>query len=388
MAHERGQSEQNALNKAFSDPAQSFNTVMKGFDGANYPALSVEADGSLNVNAALGDLTLDTVPYGITYGPLTDSGYFYLAYQDGTGAWYMKRKDTTTTQWQYVKGTSDIATNWANRASLTWTDYDGQDGIETAVGVVSTDVASNGKHLATEATLEEINQKINPDASGITDSVAKQLEDIKGFISSADTRLSQIEGKQDTQIAQIDGVKEARTQTPTQADALNVQIGPGDPISNIPVVMEFEHHQVHEGETYRIVRASTGLGTGTIKFAIDVPTGVYPHFIFGASVYGGAVKISIYKDATYTGGSALTAYNRNRNSANTPGTTAKYSVTSTDGDLIDAFYAGSGTKASGDGRARTEWILAPGHTYRVDMVGQAAGTDAIIELDWYEDLGV
>lgn len=41
---------------------------------------------------------------------------------------------------------------------------------------------------------------------------------------------------------------EPRSQTPT-GNALNVQIGPGDPISNIPVVMDFEHHQVHEGET-------------------------------------------------------------------------------------------------------------------------------------------
>lgn len=42
---------------------------------------------------------------------------------------------------------------------------------------------------------------------------------------------------------------EARKQTPT-GNALNVQIGPGDVISNIPVVMDFGQHQIHEGESH------------------------------------------------------------------------------------------------------------------------------------------
>jgi len=340
MAHERGQSEQNALNKAFSDPAQSFNTVMKGFDGANYPALSVEADGSLNVNAALGDLTLDTVPYGITYGPLTDSGYFYLAYQDGTGAWYMKRQNTTTYAWQYVKGTSDIATNWGNRASLTWTDYDTQNGIETATGVLGNDVHITGDTvgLAKDSTFTDL--------------------------------------------------IEARSNTPTKTDAINVQIGPGDPISNIPVVMEFEHHQVHEGESYLASLEQLSLGTGTVKFSVDVPANKYPHLIMSVDIYNGAALCRKYHTATYTGGSTMTAYNRNRNSANTPSITIKSGVTSSDGTLFESFFAGSGKTTSGGGRSMSEVILKAGSTYKFEVVGQDAQTKAVINFLWYEDLGV
>lgn len=50
MAHERGQSEQAALNKGFNDAGQALEVIMKGFDGTSYPALSVDADGKLNVD--------------------------------------------------------------------------------------------------------------------------------------------------------------------------------------------------------------------------------------------------------------------------------------------------------------------------------------------------
>jgi hypothetical protein len=43
---------------------------------------------------------------------------------------------------------------------------------------------------------------------------------------------------------------ETRVQTPTKTKAINVQIGPGDVISNIPVMIDYEHHQIHEGETH------------------------------------------------------------------------------------------------------------------------------------------
>jgi hypothetical protein len=33
--------------------------------------------------------------------------------------------------------------------------------------------------------------------------------------------------------------------------ALAVSIGPTDPISDIPVMMPYDHHQLHEGELFR-----------------------------------------------------------------------------------------------------------------------------------------
>lgn len=184
---------------------------------------------------------------------------------------------------------------------------------------------------------------------------------------------------------------EARAQTPT-GNALNVQIGPGDVISNIPVMIDFEHHQVHEGETHKALDAQTSLGTGTVKYGFTVAT--YPdtvrapHLVIEADVYDGAVQVLLYEDATFTGGTVLTPRNRNRNSATAPASSVKTGVTSTNGTLIDAFYAGAGTKTAGVSRASTEWLLKSNTIYRIDVIGLSATTKAYISFNWYEDLGV
>lgn len=181
---------------------------------------------------------------------------------------------------------------------------------------------------------------------------------------------------------------EARTNTPS-GNALNVQIGPGDPISNIPVTMEFGHHQVHEGETYRAQNAQASLGTNTVKYRITVPSGgPSPHMVITVDVYNGSAKAVLYAEASFTGGSAVTPYNRNRNSTNTPTTTVTSGVTSTDGTAIETFYVGAGSKVAGTGRSDSEWILKTNRKYRLDVTGLGAGTEAIIGFGWYEDLGV
>ncbi len=174
-----------------------------------------------------------------------------------------------------------------------------------------------------------------------------------------------------------------RRQTPT-GDALDVQIGPGDPISNIPVVMDFEHHQVHEGETHRAQSTQGTLGTTTVKFSVTVPANTYPHMVIACDVYNGAAKVLLYAEATATGGTAVTAYNRDRNSLNAAATTIKSGVTSTDGALLETFYVAAGIKTSSSGRSASEWILKAGATYRVDVVGRSANTEAVIGFNWYE----
>lgn len=187
-------------------------------------------------------------------------------------------------------------------------------------------------------------------------------------------------------------VAETRKQTPTSAKAINVQIGPGDIISNIPVFVDFAHHQIHEGETHRAEDYQSGLGASTVKYGITVPTYTNtifsPHMIVGADVYNGNVIVQIYEVATFTNGSLLTKYNRNRNSLTTAGTTITGGVTSTDGTLLHTFFAGAGRSGSSEARASVEYVLKSNTIYRVDVIGRAAGTEAIMQFDWYEDLGV
>lgn len=184
-------------------------------------------------------------------------------------------------------------------------------------------------------------------------------------------------------------VVETRKQTPISANAINVIIGPGDPISNIPVVMEFAHHQVHEGETYQAVVAPVALANGnSLLFRIVVPTGVYPHMIAELDSTG-ETWWYLYESPTITGnGVAITAQNRNRNSLNAPGTVVYSGATaSANGTLLSALIIGSGEKAGGNGRESLEWLLKPTLTYLVVITAKNANSIAM-RFSWYEDLGV
>lgn len=191
----------------------------------------------------------------------------------------------------------------------------------------------------------------------------------------------------------LDQTVEARKQTPASAKAINVQIGPGDVISNIPVVTLFEHHQNHEGESFMAQYVDTALDTTTVKFGLTTGAGAAttksPHLAIECDVYNGAVRIDFYAEATFTGGTPITVVNRNRNIAVPAGTmTVSSGVTSTNGTLIESHFVGAGTRGSGSGGSRDEWILKPSTVYRIDLTGLAAGTDAILHLNWYEDQGV
>ncbi len=183
---------------------------------------------------------------------------------------------------------------------------------------------------------------------------------------------------------------EERTQTPT-GKALNVQIGPGDPISNIPVVMDWEHHQVHEGESYAAQYYTASVAD--TKFAIVVPIYAHgldaPHLVIEAGIYGGAGQIDVYEGATYTGGTLMTAWNRDRNSANVPAMTIYSGVTSSDGTLMPwtTLFASAGKTAQGT-RSATEFVLKSNTKYRIDFTELSAATRVVIRFEWYEDLGV
>lgn len=170
--------------------------------------------------------------------------------------------------------------------------------------------------------------------------------------------------------------------------------GPTDPISAIPVFIDFGHHQRHEGETHRYQYIDAGLDTNTVKFALVVPntytnTIRAPHLLIHCSVYNGSARVDLYEGATYTGGSAMTTYNVNRNSATVPGMTGAYGVTSSNGTLLPfSFFTGAGLRSGGETRSSEEVELKVNTTYRIDLTGLAAGTDAMLTLEWYEDLGV
>ena len=196
----------------------------------------------------------------------------------------------------------------------------------------------------------------------------------------------------------------ARVQTPT-GNVLQVQGGPGDIISNIPINMPYDHHQVHEGETWHWDIYIANLGSGSnydIVFTVPVITPVgaesivvrCPHFRYGVTV-NDLCNVFLYEAPTVTAatGTARTPINFERNGTYTVKLAILDAPTVTAvGTLIDAEYfitAGVGvTAGGGDGSSVNEFVLKSNTKYLFRITSGAAGCDIHADFHWYEDLGV
>lgn len=174
----------------------------------------------------------------------------------------------------------------------------------------------------------------------------------------------------------------------TGEKGLRVHIGSQEDPQGHPVVIDYEHHRVHEGQTFHAMDQQLALGITTVKYAftarVDLIENQLPHLLISVSTYSGSARIDIYEDATFTGGSDMTIHNRRRSSLNVPLSTAKKAVTSSNGNLLESFFVGTGMFESGLGRSDSEWNLKSGGIYRIDVIGLVANTQAIVNLKWYE----
>lgn len=175
---------------------------------------------------------------------------------------------------------------------------------------------------------------------------------------------------------------------------VRVFIGPTDPVSDLPVFVDFEHHQVHEGETFK---AQSLALSATTMFRFSVPAGYSPtirapHLVLSAEVYSGALKLELFEgfSGTPTPGTALVIRNRNRNVAiPDPATVAIHPVT---GTLTGTSLLETHMISAGNGEAKSrqgsEWILKPNTDYLIVATEVSAFTNTFVNFDWYEDTGV
>lgn len=179
----------------------------------------------------------------------------------------------------------------------------------------------------------------------------------------------------------------------TGAPGVRVYGGPTDPISDIPVYVLMEHHQIHEGETHQYTYGPASLALNAnvdLLFTVGnlTPTTRTPHFVVEADATAEA-WLYIYETPTSTSaGTAGTTYNRNRNSATAPASSVQVNPTiSVVGTLLSAWIVGSGRNGGG-ARESLEWDMAANKTYLIRLTGKAASNDVCVRLMWYEDLGV
>ena len=175
-----------------------------------------------------------------------------------------------------------------------------------------------------------------------------------------------------------------------------------DEMTGVPIVVEYPHHEIHEGDGFFIMYSVASLGAlsspdDTMTLTFKTPNSLkYIHFIFSAF---GSADWRVRLIESPTGGATdatgqLTILNHNRNSLKTStvsdGTTANQvnydALLATGGvTLWDQYLEGSGgpqSAGSGMGK-RNELILKANTTYQLSMYGTDTNPGTLI-MDWYE----
>jgi hypothetical protein len=193
---------------------------------------------------------------------------------------------------------------------------------------------------------------------------------------------------------------EARVQTPT-GNAMNVQIGPGDVISNIPVFMPYDHHQLHEGETFRWSVFVSSLASGVSKYIrlvvpdITIPVGMSP-VIYCPHIRIEALsdsfgQVFLYEGATFSAnGTQRTPIALERNGTYTPKLQIWEgpSITLTGTQIWQGVNFSSKTSAGSIDQATNEFVLKNNTSYLIQYLSSTAGLKLLLRFEWYDDLGV
>ncbi len=164
----------------------------------------------------------------------------------------------------------------------------------------------------------------------------------------------------------------------------------------VPVVIDVEHHEIHEGNTY-IIDVST-IGT-SVDFSFKTSSSTKKvHMIFQWAAESKA-HIELYEGRTWSAGSGSTAtiYNRDRNSLNnsqiqenTTGTFATNmflvvnSTGQAGGNIIHDEYVWSDKKETNRNRDINEFILKVNETYVAKVTSDDGNKGLHIVLHWYE----
>jgi len=172
----------------------------------------------------------------------------------------------------------------------------------------------------------------------------------------------------------------------------------GDEITRAVPTLDYEHHEIHEGDHF-VYHDQVELGSnGTQDYLITVPdmyglkfenSKKWAHLTF--TVSGSAItEYQIYEDTDKTGTTAQTAINNNRNSTNTPLVTIKKGTSggTTDGTKLPlGMKSGSaqGSSRTGMESSRSSEIILKNNTkYIIRITSGTAANLCNIQLSWYE----
>jgi len=164
-----------------------------------------------------------------------------------------------------------------------------------------------------------------------------------------------------------------------------------DKATNTIQTMSYEHHEIHAGSAFTISYSADIANGANLDLLIVTPdTTKWAHLTYDLDVELES-DINIYEAATATAGSAIVAYNRDRNSA----TTATVVVTSTPTSIttgttiIRSYHLGSGRSSGGGERGTHEFILKQNTKYLFRITNSTTNNNYMsVKLDWYEHTNI
>ena len=204
---------------------------------------------------------------------------------------------------------------------------------------------------------------------------------------------------QEVTLYDADGVPiPVTTGASTGVKGLRVFTGPTDPIGDIPVVIEFDHHQIHEGEAWKWnFFGAVNATTKDVRFSVPTlpATTRTPHFLMELIADNTSAVIYLYEGTTWTAvgtDDSARIFNRNRNVAGSPGSKIYVSgatalTPNALGTLLEVGYVFTGKGAMSSERSTMEWDLKSNTEYLVRVVTVGSGT-VLLRLNFYEDQGV
>jgi len=173
------------------------------------------------------------------------------------------------------------------------------------------------------------------------------------------------------------------------ADSLPGTYIPRDSVSGNLKTIDASHEQIHAGTHFTATHLSK-VGTGTaVSVMLTTPASTVGiiHFVCSVSADKSATW-TFSESPSATGGSALIAYNNDRNSAIANPATLTHTVTYTSaGTVLETHIVGSAStpqsKTGGLAEARNEWILKPSTKYLIYAIADAADTNIKVNIPYY-----
>lgn len=218
----------------------------------------------------------------------------------------------------------------------------------------------------------------------VSESVALELEANTVVAEDDDTNLDDLTG------LVVNSILSGRI------DALNVKPLRMDASTHSIQIIDYAHHEVHSGSFYYVKGQAELDGAGdTLDFLYVVPnTNKWPHAqwdIDGEAEF----TLSLYEGVvTSNDGGAVTIFNANRNSANSPGVAAYSGPTLNSGALGDGGDGGnlvwegkigSGRNATTNRETAYEFIAKQNTKYWFRISKEASGVHWVdYDFNWYE----